>query len=200
MKKELLEQLLSFVSANPSQVTERLSSEYVTFLQIAEATDECLAETLGGNANLALYLKLCTTLAARRISDGFSFGKRHSEDEIRKYLSSLLFGMPEETVYMLSIDPSGRCVAADRVGEGIVNYSSVLPKKVLDAARRRGAKSVVIAHNHPGACLSPSQNDITATEVLAQLLHDSGITLERSYVVSGMRCEEVKKMFFKRGI
>lgn len=193
MKKELLAELLSYVSHDPSQAVERLSSEYGTFLQIAEATDESLAETLGGKTNLVIYLKLCATIAARRISDRFLFGKKHSENEICEYLSALLFGMPEETVYMISIDSSGKCVAADRVGEGIVNYSSVLPHKVLDVARRRGARSVVIAHNHPGACLAPSQNDITSTEVLAQLLRDAGIMLERSYVVSGMRCAEIKK-------
>ena len=192
MKKELLSEILSYVLENPSQMAERLCSEYGTFLQIAEATEERLSKSLDGKINVALYLNLCTTLAARRISDGFSFGKRHSEDEIQEYLSALLFGMPEETVYMISIDKSGKCVAADRVGEGIVNYSSVLPHKVVDVARRRGAVSVVIAHNHPGASLTPSQNDITATEVLSQLLRESGVTLERSYVVAGMKCAEIK--------
>jgi DNA repair protein RadC len=193
MKKELLEEILSYVFENPSQAAESLCSEYGSFLQITEATDGCLAESLDGKSNLALYLKLCATLAARRISDGFSFGKKHSEDEIREYLSALLFGMPEETVYMISIDTSGRCVAADRVGEGIVNYSGVLPHKVVDTAKRRGAKSVVVAHNHPGACLVPSQNDISATEILSYILREAGIVLERSYIVSGMKCTEIKK-------
>ena len=191
MKKELLAQILSYVLENPSQVAERLCSEYGTFLQIAEATEERLSKSLDGKINLALYLKLCTTLAARRISDGFSFGKRHSEDEIREYLSALLFGMPEETVYMLSFDSHGRCVGADRIGEGIVNFSSVMPRKAVDTAKRRDAVSVVIAHNHPGAYLAPSGNDVSATQILSDFLSSAGITLEKSYVVSGMECVEV---------
>ena len=191
MKKELLLELLSYVSKNPSEVTSTLASKYSTFLHVAEATEESLTETLDGDANLAFYLKLCTAIASRRQSDSFIFGKRHTEKEICEYLSAILFGMPEETVYMISCDASGRCVAADRVGEGIVNFSSVLPRKVVEVAKRRGAVSVIIAHNHPGASLTPSGNDISATGVLAQFLRSAGIILEKSYVVSGMECVEI---------
>ncbi len=192
MKKELLEELLSHVSKNPSSAVEVLSKKYGTYLQIAEATEESLSRDVGGDMQTALYLKLCTAIASRRLSDRFVFGKKHTEAEICEYLSAMLFGMPEETVYMVSLDSSGRCVAADRVGEGIVNFSSVLPRKVLDVAKRRGAKRVVIAHNHPGAYLAPSGNDISATEILSEFLSSAEIILEKSYVVSGMECMEIK--------
>lgn len=191
MKTKLLEELVSHVSKNPSLISETLSAKYSTFLRVAEATEESLAENLDGDVNMAFYLKLCTAIASRRLSDSFAFGKRHTEKEICEYLSAILFGMPEETVYMISLDASGKCVAADRVGEGIVNFSSVLPRKVVDVAKRRGAESVIIAHNHPGASLVPSGNDISATEILSDFLRSAKIILEKSYVVSGMECAEI---------
>jgi DNA repair protein RadC len=191
MKIELLEEILSYVSKNPTKKAEEICEKYGTYLGIAESTEEALSDSLGGNVQIAFYLKLCAAISSRRKSDGFAFGKRHTESEIKEYLSALLFGMPEETVYMLSLDSAGRCVGADRVGEGIVNFSSVLPRKVVDAARRRGARSVIIAHNHPGARLSPSVNDISATESLTEFLRSAEITLEKSYIVSGMECVEV---------
>ena len=192
MKKEFLEDLLSYVSKNPSKSADALSEKYGTYLRLAEAGEDSLAQALGGEAQTAFYLKLCTAIASRRLSDSFAFGKKHTESEIREYLSAVLFGMPEETVYMISIDTSGRCVAADRVGEGIVNFSSVLPRKVVDVAKKRSAKRVVIAHNHPGANLSPSGNDISATEFLSDFLRSAEIKLEGSYVVSGMECVKIK--------
>lgn len=191
MKRELLEELLSYVSKNPSKPAESLSGKYGSFLQIAEATEQSLAYDLDGDTQAAFYLKLCVALASRRISDSFVFGKKHTEKEICEYLCSVLFGMPEETVYMISLDSLGRCVAADRVGEGIVNFSSVLPRKVVDVAKRRGAKSIIIAHNHPGASLTPSGNDISAGEILSEFLRSAEIILEKSYVVSGMECAEI---------
>ena len=188
MKTELLEELLSYVSKNPAETAAQFSERYGTFLGIAEADEDTFTSA---DLQTAFYLKMCAAVASRRISDGFLFGKKHSEGEIREYLSAVLFGMPEETVYMLSFDSHGRCVGADRIGEGIVNFSSVMPRKAVDTAKRRGAVSVVIAHNHPGAYLAPSGNDVSATQILSDFLGSAGITLEKSYVVSGMECVEV---------
>jgi len=192
MKKEFLVELLGYVSENPSATVEALASKYSTFLHIAEASEDSLADVLCGDKNAAFYIKLCAAVASRRQSDRFVFGRKHTEDEICEYLSALLFGMAEETVYMISIDSHGRCVGADRVGEGIVNFSSVLPRKVVDVAKRRGASSVIIAHNHPGGYLVPSGNDVSATALLAQLLDSSEIRLEKSYIFSGAEHAEVE--------
>ena len=191
MKTELLEELLSYVSKNPAATAAKLSERYDTFLGISEADEDTFPQGSRADLQTAFYLKMCAAVASRRLSDTFLFGKKHSEGEIREYLSAVLFGMPEETVYMLSFDSHGRCVGADRIGEGIVNFSSVLPRKAADTAKRRGAVSVVIAHNHPGAYLAPSGNDVSATQILSDFLGSAGITLEKSYVVSGMKCVEV---------
>ena len=128
MKIELLEELISYVSKKPSENTDRICEKYGTYLGIAESTEEALADNLGNDVQTAFYLKLCAAISSRRVSDCFAFGKKHTESEIKEYLSALLFGMPEETVYMISFDANGKAIAADRVGEGIVNFSSVLPR------------------------------------------------------------------------
>lgn len=193
MNTEFFEELLSYVTKSPAEITRALSEKCGTFLEVSEATEELLADIPGVDERIAFYLKLCVAISSRRLSDGFAFGKKHTEREIRDYLCALLFGMPEETVYMISIDSAGRCVAADRVGEGIVNFSSVLPRKVVDVAKSRGAKSVIIAHNHPGAYLVPSANDFSATEILSDFLSSAEIRLDQSYLVSGMECVEINR-------
>ena len=81
-----------------------------------------------------------------------------------------------------------------------MNFSSVFPRKVVDVAKRRGAKSIIIAHNHPGASLTPSGNDISAGEILSEFLRSAEIILEKSYVVWFPAWSVQKSFFnFKRG-
>lgn len=53
--------------------------------------------------------------------------------------------------------------------EGTVDRANVYPRKVVEAALRRGAAAVVLAHNHPNGNVEPSEQDklLTRSLVLA---------------------------------
>lgn len=191
MRDEILLSLISNVSVDFEAKAEKLINKYGSFLAVAEAEADDIAEVLGGDASLALYIKLSAALISRRGCDLFKFGKKHSEQEIEEYLKYLFFGLSVETVYLLSFDSFGKVLFCDRAGEGTVNISSVLPRKILEIAKKRRAAGVIIAHNHPGGYAKASDDDITATAMLRELLYSSGIELSAHYVVSGAECSKV---------
>lgn len=191
MKIKLLEELLAPVSKSPSDIAKRLAEKFTAFLEIAEAEPRTISEAIGGDLQTSVYIKLAVALASRRICDSFKFGKKHTDSEICDYLRALFFGLSVETAYMISIDRSGKAIACDKAGEGTVNFSSVLPRKIIEIAKRRNAKSVIIAHNHPGGYAHPSEDDLTATKLLTELFIASGITLDASYVVAGSECVKI---------
>jgi DNA repair protein RadC len=191
MKIKLLEELLAPISKDPRKTAERLADKFFTVLEIAEAEPHTISEAIGGDLQTSVYIKLAVALASRRICDSFKLGKKHTESEICDYLKALFFGLSVETAYMLSIDASGKLAASDKVGEGTVNFSNVLPRKLIEIAKRRKAKSVIIAHNHPGGYAHPSEDDLTATKLLTELFIASGIELDASYVVAGSECVRI---------
>ena len=191
MKAGVIFELLSPLTKDSGEISERLTERYTSFNEIAEADTDALAEATGGDGSVALYIKLAVALASRRVCDVFKFGKRHTAEEVENYLKHLFFGLPVETVYILSIDKNGKAVACDKVAEGTVNFSNVTPRKLLEVARRRGACEVIIAHNHPGGYAQPSNDDIAATELLRELLSASDIRLVNHYVVAGADCTTV---------
>ncbi len=191
MNNRILEELISHVSPAAKEKAEILIRKFGSAIGVFEAETDSLAEALCGDYQSAVYIKLCSALTSRRACDSFKFGRRHSEDGICEYLKYLFLGLSDETVYLLSLDTEGRVLACDKVGDGTVNVSNVLPRKVIDAARKRGARSVIIAHNHPGGYAKASDDDVAATALLGGLLISSGIELSAHYVVAGNDCAKV---------
>jgi DNA repair protein RadC len=54
----------------------------------------------------------------------------------------------------------------DRLEEGTIDRATVYPRKVIEAALKRGAAAVVLAHNHPNADLTPSEHDKVLTRAI----------------------------------
>jgi len=50
--------------------------------------------------------------------------------------------------------------------EGTIDRAAVYPRRVVEAALRRGAAAVVFAHNHPNGNVQPSEHDKTLTRAL----------------------------------
>ena len=130
-------------------------------------------------------------LASRRESDKFAFGKKHTEDEIENYLKAFFFGMSVETVAVISIDAVGKVISIDKAGEGTVNFSNVMPRKILEISKRRRAKSLIIAHNHPGGYPYPSDDDMASAKLLSEMLAISGVEVLQNYVVAGSECAKI---------
>lgn len=50
--------------------------------------------------------------------------------------------------------------------EGTIDRAAVYPRRVMEAALRRGAAALVFAHNHPNGNVQPSEQDKTLTRAL----------------------------------
>lgn len=191
MNKALIEELLSHVVKAPDKAAERLIDYFGSFTAIAEAEAEEIRDALDGDMATAIYLKLSIALAARRESDKLVLGKKHTEEEIKKHFVAFFFGMSVETVAVMSFDGSGKVLAVDKAGEGTVNFSNVMPRKILEIAKRRKAKCVAIAHNHPGGYSIPSDDDVASSNMLSEMLLISGIRVFANYVVAGNECTRI---------
>ncbi len=137
-------------------------------------------------------LSLIPALASRRISEKYTAKRRYSQDELKRCLVGQLLGSPREQVVMLSIDGGGALISCDFICEGTVSSSEILPRMLLDCVGRRGAKSVILAHNHPFGRAVPSDEDIAATKRLCEVLRLVDVSLDAHYVVAEGKAVQIQ--------
>lgn len=192
-KRDALLRLLNYsVKEDVAEAaTERLYDRYSSLLAIMGQEAEDIAAVSALPESAAVMPKLLAYIASRRITDGFELGRVHTEQEICQYLMGLFLGLSVETVYMLTLDGDGRVMGCEYMGEGTVNSSDVMPRRIIECAVRRGANSIIIAHNHPGGSPEPSSDDIAATSALVLITASAGVKLAAHYVVSGGDCRRI---------
>ena len=144
------------------------------------------------NDSASELLLVIATLASRKSTEEFKFGKRHTEEEIKNYLKGFYINAPVESVVIMSLDKEKKVIASDTVSDGTVNFSSVIPRQIIEKLAERGAEDFIMAHNHPGGVAEPSESDVVSTLNLATALEACGIHLKAHYVVAGGECNEIK--------
>ena len=182
-----LERLLRFVVSEEcaTEDAEKIENAFSSHADLANTGSHVLQNLSGCSEQTADFMRLFVSLGSRRITDGFKNGRKYTKEDIQRYVCALLYHLPVESVYMISFDKGGKIISTDLITEGTVNSSAFLPRKMVDIALRKGASSVVLAHNHPSGNILPSDNDISITLLAESVLADAHVKLEAHYITVG---------------
>lgn len=146
-----------------------------------------LSSRLGIDIPSAIFIKIMQELSLRGVKDAFKCGAFYNDEQIAEYLKAKFYALKREAVIMLSFDEKGRYIATDNFGSGTVNYSTVVPRMTMERAIERGARSIYVAHNHPGGYATPSNDDIGSIHALNELYASSNIDFKKAIIVSGKK-------------
>ncbi len=184
---DYLASLLTAVEGKKARRTAHLLlSKFLTIENMICASEQALIS--GFSERIAFFVKLLGYVTSRRVTDKLSFGKSYTKAEISDYLKALFIGDSVEKVYLLTFDGRGRFTGCEMLGEGTVNSSEVLPRKAIEAAFNKSARSVSIAHNHPLGRAELSNEDRKFTASFTGLFSTCDISLVDHYVVAGQLC------------
>jgi DNA repair protein RadC len=89
-------------------------------------------------------------------------------EALYEFWRSRLGGLSHEVFQVAYLDSGYRLLrdGVETLEEGTVDRAAVYPRRVMEAALRRGAASVVFAHNHPNGNVQPSDQDKVITRAL----------------------------------
>lgn len=120
-------------------------------------------------------------------SDGETARSFVSYDECGEYLVSLFEGQTDYGVIMLSLNNKMELIGEDKLYE--LDYASggIKPQIFIQAAVKRKASVVIVAHNHPYGPAYPTEGDRQTNILVADALSDVGIVMAEHYIVSGKR-------------
>ena len=104
-----------------------------------------------------------------------------TDEAMIEFWRSRLGGLRDEVFEVAYLNSGYRMLkdGVERLEEGTIDRATVYPRKVMEAALKRGATVLVFAHNHPNGNVNPSDQDkiltralVLAAETLQIKIHD----------------------------
>lgn len=97
----------------------------------------------------------------------------------------LKIGSSEREIFaVLYLDSQNKLIRFSELAKGTLNSCSIHPREIIKEALAVNAAGIIITHNHPSGCVTPSQDDIEITRKLKTALDLFEITLMDHIIVS----------------
>lgn len=127
-------------------------------------TVEELSRIRGIGQRTAEMILSCVSLSGKYIVGTAARVYLQAEDVARR-LAFLKYEQQEHFVVM-TLDASNHEIAVHDISIGTAQNALAHPREVFSKAVVDGAASIILAHNHPSGCNSPSSEDIGITRTL----------------------------------
>ena len=115
------------------------------------------------------------------------------EGSILEKLIRTLGPLRHERLQMILIGSRGEYLCDDEVAGGHEHTLSSRYRILIERALTRGARSIILAHNHPSGDHQPSAEDLVFTRHFAALCHPLDLTLADHLIVAGKSIFSMKR-------
>jgi len=166
---EILELLLTFTipRRDTKPIARALLAKYRTVSSVMNASAEEMRNVDGIGERSASLFTLIRELISFCLKEKYESQSiiSHRKD-VEEYLRFSFGQRRDEYVASIFLDNANHILKTDIIAEGTVNQCAVYPRTIVEKALRCGAASIILAHNHPGGGLNPSEPDWIITERL----------------------------------
>lgn len=115
------------------------------------------------------------------------------EDAYKCLYKDLCFDS-EEKLMLISIDSRNRLIQKDLITQGTVSETIISSREIYKKALSRNASSIIIAHNHPSQDITPSKEDIEATQNIFKTGKIIGVPLLDHLIVGKNGFSSLKRL------
>jgi len=185
---EVLEFALSFAISrkDTKPIAKGLLSKFKTLNGVLDADRKELGKIRGISEHTVLFLNFLKDMVVVYLEkELYKKDLVSSPDVVYDYLKASLKGVADEEFKVVFLNSRNRLLAVETIQKGTVNKSVVYPRKIVERALHNHATGVIIAHNHPGESLKPSENDRTITKVIKEALKTVDIVLLDHIIIGG---------------
>ena len=116
-----------------------------------------------------------------------------SPKEVFDYLSASMKGLAKEQFVVVYLDSKNRLLGQEPVSVGILDSAHAHPREIFQGAIAAGAKSLIVAHNHPSGDPTPSKEDKEITKRLQSAGKILGIELLDHIIVGREHCLSMRE-------
>ncbi len=141
---------------------------------------EQLTSIRGVSTATATKLLASLELTSRFVKTGITIV---DDNDVLPLLTDIRY-KKQEHFMVITLDGANRVIERRIITVGTINASLVHPREVFADAITDRAASIVVAHNHPGGSLEPSQPDLAVTKRLRDAGKLLGIQLFDHIIVT----------------
>ena len=168
---EVIELLLTLAipRSDVKQPAKRLISRFKNLRGILDAPLSELERVDGVGSVAPIALRIIRETATLYLQQTSEQRDCLAEPEALERFWRAKIGALKHEVFQVGYLDSGYCLLADGIEtmeEGTVDRVAIYPRRVVEAALRRGAAAVMFAHNHPNRHVHPSDHDKVLTRAL----------------------------------
>lgn len=194
---EIVELILTYAipRRDTKQIARALVRRYKTLSALLNADPDDLVKTAGVTRRSATLLVLMREVMAHCLREKYESKSiiSHRRDA-EEYLRFHYGYRRDEFVAALFLGNRNQVLATEIIAEGTVNQCVVYPRLILEKALRFGAASIILAHNHPGGGIKPSEADWLLTERLFTVCKLMDIPLHDHLIISQQEVVSLKEM------
>ncbi len=154
---------------------------------IMDATPAELQKVEGIGEAAAVALQVIREVAVLYLRQASERAEVLSDPErLHDFWRMRIGGLKHEVFAVAYLDSGHRLLrdGVELLQEGTVDRAAVYPRRVVEAALRRQAAGLVLAHNHPNGNVQPSQHDKLVTRAIVLAAETVGLRIVDHLIVS----------------
>lgn len=196
---EVLELLLFYAlpRKDTNALSHRLLETFGSLQNVLEADISQLKKIEGMGEHGAILLGLMPQISSyytQQQNEEAVFLSGSAQGEA--YVKSLFRGKKYEAFYLIHLNTRNKVNFAQCLQTGTIDQAAVYPRLVVESALRHRSSKIILAHNHPGGSLTPSQADIALTKKLKEALQTIHVQVVDHFIVAAEDCMS----FAERGL
>lgn len=158
-------------------IARELLSRYGAIDLVLQAPQKALEDVDGVGESVAMYLHFLGAVYEDCFQHRCQETALNTVEKYGDYMWSFFKGLRREGFCILSLDGEYRPKSCELIELGDTRSVCVSPQEILTYAQKRGARNLVVGHNHPDSLALPSQEDLHNTEILIETLREADIRL-----------------------
>ncbi|WP_254229462.1 JAB domain-containing protein [Wolbachia pipientis] len=163
---ELIE-LILYRNVEDNKVSEKLMKLFKSVGKVINADFHELKSVTGMNDSaIATIFSVRETLQRMLKEDLNELPVIESQKKLIEYLKVTIAQSTVESFLVIYLNKRSRIID-EYLQEGTINKSPLYPREIMKRGLLVGATAMIIAHNHPGGNVKPSQQDISVTKTLS---------------------------------
>lgn len=185
---QVLELLLFYAvpQKDTNPLAHKMLQEYHSLDKLFEANPYDVMDKCKVSENTAILISLMPSISKYYLEHKNNFKMvLNNPKKVGEYVIPKFIGMHYESFVVFCLNSQNKVNHEEVVQKGTLNEVPVYTRLIVELALRHKAHSVILAHNHPGGSLLPSQDDINITKTIIAALDTVGIKVNDHIIIAG---------------